>query len=82
MSAADTSAISRPGLAAWLLLAPLLVWLIAFVVAPAAILVVYSFAERDELGRVVFTFTFENYRRIADPTYVEQAIRNLLSNEL
>ena len=54
----------------WLLLAPLLVWLVAFVVAPAVILLVYSFADRDELGRVVFTFSLENYRRIADPTYV------------
>jgi spermidine/putrescine transport system permease protein len=54
----------------WLLLAPLVFWLLAFVVAPAAILVVYSFAERDELGRVVFTFTLENYQRVFDPVYL------------
>src|SRR3954469_15976365 len=59
----------RPKLFAWLLLAPLLAWLLAFVVAPAAILIVYSFAERDEIGRVVFTFSLANYRRVFDPVY-------------
>ncbi len=59
-----------PGSTRWLLLAPLAVWLIAFVVAPALILVVYSFSERDELGRVVFTFTLENYARALDPVYL------------
>jgi spermidine/putrescine transport system permease protein len=56
--------------AGWLLLAPLAVWLVAFVVAPALILVAYSFSERDELGRVVFTFTLENYARAFDPVYL------------
>lgn len=60
----------KPGGWAWLLLAPLLLWLVAFVVAPAAILVAYSFAERDELGRVIFTFSLENYQRVADPVYM------------
>lgn len=59
----------RPTRFAWLLLAPLLLWLLAFVIAPAAILLVYSFAERDELGRVVFTFSLANYRRVLDPVY-------------
>ncbi|MSU54133.1 MAG: ABC transporter permease, partial [Opitutaceae bacterium] len=43
----------RPGLAGWLLLAPMVVWLLLFVVAPMAILLVYSFCTRDDLGRVV-----------------------------
>jgi len=45
---------------------PLLVWLILFVVAPSILLIVYSFAERDVLGRVVFNFTWENYIRAFD----------------
>jgi spermidine/putrescine transport system permease protein len=57
-------------LMAMLLLAPLLLWLLAFVVTPAVILVVYSFAERDEIGRVIFTFSLENYRRVLDPVYL------------
>ena len=54
----------------WLLLAPLLLWLAAFVVLPTAILFVYSFCQRDELGQVVFSFTGSNYTRLIDPIYL------------
>lgn len=64
--ARDTRA---PSAAAWLLLAPTILWLVVFVIAPTAILLVYSFCERDEFGRVVMRFTFENYARICDPVY-------------
>jgi spermidine/putrescine transport system permease protein len=57
-------------MAAWILLLPLLVWIAAFVVAPTAILLVYAFCQRDELGRVVFSFTWDNFRRVADPVYL------------
>jgi len=57
-------------LTAWILLAPMLVWIMGLVVVPTAILVVYSFCDRDELGRVVFTFTLDNYRRAFDPIYL------------
>lgn len=53
----------RPGWGAWLFLAPLLLWLIIFVVVPTILLVVMSFAERDSLGRVVYSFSWENYLR-------------------
>lgn len=56
----------RPGIAAWLVLSPLVVWLLLFVVAPTLLLVVYSFAERDSLGRIVYNFTWENYIRAFD----------------
>ena len=62
---------------AWLLLAPMVTWLVLFVVVPTAILFVYSFCERDELGRVVFSFTFENYRRVLDPLYVRIFARSV-----
>jgi spermidine/putrescine transport system permease protein len=61
---------TRPKIWTSLLLAPLVIWLFAFVVAPAVILVAYSFAQRDELGRVFFSLSFENYRRVADPVYL------------
>ena len=54
----------RPGLMGWLLMTPMLLWLVAFVVVPTAILLVYSFCQRDELGRIVYHFSWENYRRI------------------
>jgi spermidine/putrescine transport system permease protein len=68
----DASAPSarRPGLGGWLLLAPMLAWLAAFVVAPTLILVVYSFCSRDDLGRVVYAFSWSNYARVFDPIYL------------
>lgn len=59
-----------PRLASWLLLAPMLLWLVAFVVVPMAILLVYSFCDRDELGRVVFVFSWESYRHVFEPLYL------------
>lgn len=53
----------RPGILPWLVLAPLLLWLVLFVVVPTIMLVVVSFAERDALGRVVYNFTLDNYAR-------------------
>jgi spermidine/putrescine transport system permease protein len=61
----------------WLLLAPLLAWLLAFVIAPGCILLVYSFADRDELGRVILGFSWENYRRVFDPVYLGVFLRSL-----
>ncbi|MGK3989081.1 ABC transporter permease [Sorangium sp. So ce136] len=61
----------RPGVRGWLLLAPLLLWLVAFVVAPTAIMLVYSFCERDELGQVVFRFSLSSYARVLDATYLK-----------
>lgn len=58
----------RPGLLAWALLAPLLVWLLMLVILPTAIMVVFSFCQRDPagLGAVVYDFTFDNYARLVD----------------
>jgi spermidine/putrescine transport system permease protein len=56
----------KPGWGAWLFLAPLVAWLVLFVVAPTVLLVVYSFMERDGLGRVVYSFTGDNYLRALD----------------
>ncbi len=67
-----------PGVIGWLLLAPMVLWLLAFVVAPTAILVVASFTHPDDDTRLpvyrqpppetgepaIGTFTTENYRRI------------------
>lgn len=60
-----------PGLRGWLLFSPLLLWLLAFVVAPTAIMLVYSFCQRDELGQVVFELSLSNYARVFDKTYLK-----------
>ena len=74
---ARASAQHRPGRAAWLLLAPLVLWALAFVVAPAAIMLVYSFAQRGTLGGVVYAFTLENYAGVVDPVYLRILIRSI-----
>lgn len=79
-STTDTAASSgrrRPRRVGWLLLSPLLLWLACFVVAPTAILFLYSFCQRDELGLVVWEFSWENYQRIADPVYLKIFGRSL-----
>jgi len=53
-----------------LLLTPLVLWLFAFVVVPMGVVVVYSFCQRDDLGRVVFSFSWENYARVFEPIYL------------
>lgn len=61
---------SRPSWRAWALLAPMVLWLLLFVVVPGLILLVYSFCGRDEIGGVIYRFTWENYRRVFEPTYL------------
>jgi spermidine/putrescine transport system permease protein len=66
-----------PGRIGWLLLGPLLAWVAAFVVAPAIIMLVYSFARRKTLGGVEFDFIFDNYWSVVDPVYLQIIIRSL-----
>lgn len=66
-----------PGWRAWVLLAPLIAWVGVFVVAPAGLLLVYSFCDRDELGRIVFDFTTGAYVRVFDPIYLGIFARSL-----
>jgi spermidine/putrescine transport system permease protein len=66
-----------PGVVAWLLLSPLVLWALAFVVAPALIMLVYSFAHRGTLGGVVLGFTLENYAGVVDPVYLRIVVRSI-----
>jgi spermidine/putrescine transport system permease protein len=76
-AAATATTQRQPGATGWFLLSPMLLWLGLFVVAPTAILLVYSFCQRDELGQVVFSFTWDNYARIVDPVYLNILARSL-----
>lgn len=67
-----------PGIKAWLLLSPLLLWIALFVVAPTAIMLVVSFGRRGTLGGVVLDFTLESWAALADPTYLGIVLRSLL----
>ncbi len=64
-------------LTTWLLIAPLFLWVAAFVVAPTLIMLIYSFCERGTLGGVVYSFTLANYAAVFDPTYLQIVVRSL-----
>lgn len=75
-ASSDTS--RKPsGKAAWYLLSPLLIWMVAFIAIPIGILFVYSFCQRDDVGRVVYDFTLSNYVRVFDSTYVMIFLRSV-----
>lgn len=59
-----------PGLRGWLLLAPLLLWLLLFVVLPTLLTVAAGFMRTDAYNSLVPEFTLENYARIFDPLYL------------
>ena len=77
-TAAATGRQRLPGRAGWLLLSPLIAWALAFVIAPAVIMLVYSFARRGTLGGVILDFTLENYASVLDPVYLRIVIRSIL----
>lgn len=53
-----------------LLLSPALLWLLLFILAPLAIVVVVSMATRGPYGRTVYEFTPSNFLRAFDPLYL------------
>ena len=65
--ASSTGSQRPPGWRGWLMLAPMVLWLLAFVVVPTGILAVYSFCQPGEGEMVRYSFTTEHYRRIFDP---------------
>ena len=64
--AAGPSPQRRAGLGPWFAVTPMLGWLALFVIVPTLMLLVISFCERDALGRIVYSFTLENYIRAFD----------------
>jgi len=67
----------RRPLASHLLLAPASLWLICFLVIPAAGLIVTSFAKNGPYGVVIWEFGFQNYARAFDPKYLPVLFRTL-----
>src|SRR6188474_2569521 len=70
----------RPGWAGWLLVAPMILWLAAFVVVPTSILLVYSFGERGSDEPVDLVFTWQNYARVFAGTEVWPLARCVLQS--
>jgi spermidine/putrescine transport system permease protein len=61
----------KPGLLAWLVFAPLAIWLVLFVILPTGMLVALSFAEQRGLGTIHFTWTLDNYARAFEWTWLK-----------
>ncbi|MDO4284127.1 MAG: ABC transporter permease [Eubacteriales bacterium] len=57
---------------------PVTVWLIIFVAVPLLYVAVMSFCSIDQNYNVVFRFTAENYRRLADTNYIQIYGQSLL----
>jgi spermidine/putrescine transport system permease protein len=68
----------QPTWMGWLLMVPMLLWLLAFVVVPTAILAVYSFGKRGRATPVEFAFTWDNYFRVFDGTELLPLLRCVL----
>ncbi|NML76579.1 ABC transporter permease [Rhizobium sp. S-51] len=54
-----------------LLAAPAVTWLVAFMVAPCLLILSYAFFQRGIWGGIEYTFTLENFARVADPLYAK-----------
>jgi spermidine/putrescine transport system permease protein len=78
VSLTQTQSTRRPGPAAWLLFAPLGIWLLLFVVAPTLILFVYSFFRGVVVREVEVAFTPGNYSRVFGITYLHIFARSML----
>src|SRR6266478_6502893 len=68
----------RPGIGAWLLISPLLAWLLLFVVVPTAILVVCSFSKSTNFGDWQVGFTLENFRQTFSKAFLLIFLRSIL----
>jgi spermidine/putrescine transport system permease protein len=60
-----------------LLLAPAAVWLLLFLVIPAAGLVALSFSKNGPYGEILWRLNLDNYRRAFDPRYGPVLLRTL-----
>lgn len=52
------------------IIAPVVLWLMIFLVIPMIAVISISFMQSDEHGNIVFLFTLNNYERFFDPLYL------------
>jgi spermidine/putrescine transport system permease protein len=68
---------SGQGAVAALLLGPGMLWLVAFILCPLALVVVVSLATRGPYGAVIYDFSLANYLRAFDPLYLPAYLRSI-----
>jgi spermidine/putrescine transport system permease protein len=60
-----------------LLLAPAVVWLALFLVAPLVIAIIVSLATRGPYGKTIYELSLDNYRKAFDPLYLRAYWRTI-----
>lgn len=60
-----------------LLLAPAIVWLVLFLVAPLVIAIIVSLATRGPYGKTIYELSLANYRKAFDPLYLRAYWRTI-----
>ena len=68
----------RPSASGYALLAPGLIWLVVFFLAPIGLMLAYSAMKRGLYGGVEPGFTLEHYRRFFDPLYLDILFRTVM----
>lgn len=66
-----------PTVSTWTVLSPAVFWLLLFTLVPIALTVYYSFLTRGSWGTIVYEFTFDSYRQVLDPLFLEIFARTL-----
>ncbi len=59
-----------------LLAAPAVLWLVAFMIVPCALILLFAFFERGVFGGIDYNFNFGNFARVADPLYAGIFLRS------
>ncbi len=59
------------------MLSPAALWLLLFTLIPIGVAVYYSFLTRGPWGTIVYEFTFDSYRQVLDPLFLEIFARSL-----
>lgn len=62
-----------------LLATPAMLWMIVLLIVPLILIVITSFGRRDPDGNVIYTFTLDNYVRLAGATEECQTLGDFLS---
>lgn len=56
---------------------PYAIWSLIFSIAPIIIIGVYSFCKRSPYGRIIYEFTWNNYKKFLQPIYLNVLWRSL-----
>jgi len=60
--------------------APMAIWFTLFFLAPIVIIIIYSFLKRDMQRGVVWIFSLEAYRYLADPVFLRITVRTIFTS--